>query len=129
MELKVEPAEEFLSIIQACESKLHFEEKLGNRRWNESTAQMHFLLIPSQELKPIIKQVVIPVQQNVDNSVSGYLLIDFQQKSIINRLKKLFLGYHTKKMFRLSPEQIYLASGVINQNEITGTISNSIRQI
>ena len=80
MELKVEPAEELLSIIQACESKLHFEEKLGNRRWNESTARIHFLLIPSEELKPIIEYIGIAVQQNEDKSVSGRLLIDLQQK-------------------------------------------------
>ncbi len=129
MELKVEPAEEFLSIIQACESKLHFEEKLGNRRWNESTARMHFLLIPSEELKPIIKHIVIAVQQNEDKSVSGCLLIDLQQKSIINHLKKFFLGYHTKRAFKIGREQIYLSTGETNQKEIAETISTTIQQI
>lgn len=129
MELKVGPAEEFLSIIQACESKLHFEEKLGNRRWNESTARMHFLLIPSEELKSIIKHIVVAVQQNEDKSVSGCLLIDLQEKSIVNYFKKLFFGYHTKRIFRLNRKQIYLSTGVTNPKEITETISNSIRKI
>ena len=122
--LKVEPAEEFLAIVEACDFELGFKEDERGRRWSQSTGMTQFRMLPPHLLKPDLDYLALELRQGEDGGVSGTLIFDLQEKSLGDYLRAMFNRDQVRKPIRLTREQIWLNDDEAN----TGAISKAIGQ-
>ena len=85
--LQVQPAEEFLAIIEVCEETLRFQERQKSRRWNPDSSTAHFRLLPPEMLKSELDYLAFDMSQAEDGGVEGDLIFNLQEKSIVDYFK------------------------------------------
>ena len=126
--LDVHPSEEFLAIIDACESAMRFEwDKFV--KWDRSTGATHFRLIPPTVLKPELDYLRLELLLNQNGAVTGSLVFDLQEQSITDYFKAIIGRDQVKKPITLTPDQIFLPDGETNEEAITRSISRSLQEV
>ncbi len=123
VKLTVEPAEEMLAIVEACESSMRFEESLRHRRWEAKTAATRFHLLPPDVLRSELDYLRLELKVGEDGSVSGTLVFDFQEKSIGDYFKAIFNLDQVERPLYLSSGQIFADGGEPRTLEYRGTLS------
>lgn len=127
--LNVEPAEEFLAIVDVFESSLRFEENERKRRWHEKTGTTRFRLLPPKILKEEIDYARLELQQTEDGSVVGQMVVDLQEKSLTDYFKALVNRDKVKKPIRLTNEELFLPDGEINRDALTLSIGQTLEEV
>lgn len=129
VKLTVEPAEELLAIVQACESSLRFEESLRHRRWDAKTSATRFHLLPPDVLKSELDYLRLELMLGDDGSVSGTLVFDLQEKSIGDYFKALLNRDQVKRPLHLTREQILTDRGDPNAQAISKVIGDAMQEV
>ncbi|MCH7700851.1 MAG: sporulation protein [Planctomycetes bacterium] len=129
VKLTVEPAEELLAIVQACESSLRFEESLRHRRWDAKTSATHFRLLPPDVLKSELDYLRLELMLGDDGSVNGTLVFDLQEKSIGDYFKALLNRDQVKRPLHLTREQIFTNRGDPNSQAISKVIGDAMQEV
>ena len=129
VKLTVEPAEEMLTIVEACESSMRFVESLRHRGWDAKTAATHFRLIPPDVLRSELDYLRLELKLKEDGSVSGTLVFDLQEKGIGDYFKAIFNLDQVKRPLYLSSGQIFSDGGEPNCPAISKAIGEVIREV
>ncbi len=129
VKLTVEPAEEIMTIDEACESSMRFEESLRHRGGDAKTAATRFRLIPPDVLRSELDYLRLELKLEGDGSVSGTLVFDLQEKSIGDYFKAIFNLDQVERPLYLSSEQIFADGGEPNYPAISKAIGDVIREV
>ncbi len=129
VKLTVEPAEEMLTIVEACESSMRFEESLRHRGWDVKTASTRFRLIPPDVLRSELDYLRLELKLEEDGSVSGTLVFDLQEKSIGDYFKAILNLDQVKRPLHLSREQIFTDGGGPNSRAISKVIGDAMQEV
>lgn len=127
--LEVQPAEEFLAIIEACELAMRFQEETRFQRWHQSTGATRFRLSPPTVLKSELDFLRLELLQNPDGKVTGSLIFDLQEHSLADYFKVIGARDEVKKPITLAREDIFLSDGDINEAGITEAVSRSLQDV
>ena len=129
VKLSVEPAEEMLAIVEACESSLRFEESLRHRRWEAKTTATHFRLLPPDVLRSELDYLRLELKLEEDGSVSGTLVFDLQEKSIGDYFKAILNLDQVRRTLSFSPGQIFNDRGGPNFQAISKAIGDAMQEV
>ncbi len=129
VKLTVEPAEEMLTIVEACESSMRFVESLRHRGWDAKTSATRFRLIPPDVLRSELDYLRLELKLEEDGSVSGTLVFDLQEKGIGDYFKAIFNLDQVKRPLYLSSGQIFSDGGEPNYPAISKAIGEVIREV
>ncbi len=109
--LKVQPAKEFLAIIEVCEEFLRFQERQKSRQWNTRSFKTYFRLMPPEVLKSELDYMAFEIFQAEDGNVEGDLIFNLQEKSIADYFKAAIGKDRIKRQFHLASSQLYSQDG------------------
>lgn len=129
VKLNVEPAEEFLAIIEACDYPLGFKEDEKKRSWRPSTSATHFRLRPPRMLEPELDYLALDLLQGDAGGVSATLTFNLQEKSISDYFKALFRRDRVKKTVELTHAQIWRRQDEANTEAIAETIGLAMQEV
>jgi len=127
--LEVQPAAEFLAIVDACEEGLRFREKLKSRKWNKRTAKTYFRLLPPEALEPELDYLAFEISQAEDGGVEGEAIFNVQEKSIADRFKAIVGKDKIRKRFRRSSSQLYSQDGSVNKKEVAELVKDLMKEV
>ena len=127
--LKVQPAEEFLAIVGACEEHLRFQERLNSRRWDSRAEATYFRLLPPDVLKSELDYLALQLHQAEDGSVSGDLIFNLQEKSIADYFKAILGKDKIRRPFHLGLLQIYTADRCVQSETIAEAVGGMLREV
>jgi hypothetical protein len=127
--LEVQPAEEFLAIIEVCEENLRFQERRKSRRWNPDSRTAYFRLLPPEMLKSELDYLAFDMSQAEDGSVEGDLIFNLQEKSIADYFKAIVGKDKIRKHFHLAPSQIYARDGSVSSEDISAVIGRTLKEV
>ncbi len=129
VKLTVEPAEQMLAIVEACESSMQFEESLRHRRWDAKTTATRFRLLPPNLLRSELDYLRLELKIEEDGSVSGTLVFDLQEKSIGDYFKAILNLDQVKRPLCLSLGQIFNDRGDPNSLVISKAIGDAMQEV
>lgn len=130
VKLDVEPAEEFLAIVEACCGfEMGFKEDERKRSWSVSTCATHFRLRPPRLLEPELDYLALDLRQDENGGVSGTLTFDLQEKSLGDYFKALFNRDRVKKTIAFTHKQIWLSGNEVNTQSISETIGRALQEV
>lgn len=124
--LEVQPAEEFLAIVEGCELGMRFQEEIRRRRWLTAT---HFRLNPPAVLKSELDYMELHLLHSEDGGVTGSLVFDLQERSLADYFKAMIDRDEVKKPIALSRDDIFLPDGETNVAAITRSIGRSLQEV
>ncbi len=127
--LEVQPAEEFLAIIEVCEENLRFQERRKSRRWNPDSRTAYFRLLPPEMLKSELDYLAFDMSQAEDGSVEGDLIFNLQEKSIVDYFKAIIRKDRIRKQFHLAYSQLYAQDGSVSSEDITVVIGGALKEV
>lgn len=127
--LEVQPAEEFLAIVQACDLGMRFQEASRFRGWDRSTDATRFRLIPPMVLKSELDYLRLDLLQKQNGAVTGSLVFDLQEHSLADYFKVIGGRDEVKRPIALSRDDIFLPDREINVAEITRSIGRSLQEV
>ncbi len=127
--LDVQPAEEFLAIIEACEEHLRFQEREKSRHWHPRSSRTYFRLMPPEVLKPELDYLAFEMSQAADGSVEGDLIINLQEKSIMDYFKAILRKDRIRRQFHLTAAQLLAQDGRANSGEIALVIGGVLQEV
>ena len=127
--LKVQPADEFLAVIKACEENMEFQERAKSRSWNRKSSKTYFRLLPPEDLKSELDYLALDVLQTEDGGVEGDLIFNLQEKSISDYLKTVIGKDMVRKPLQLSASQLFLPDGNVNDKAISQVIAVPLKEI
>ncbi|MDZ4279096.1 MAG: sporulation protein [Dehalococcoidia bacterium] len=132
--LSVQPAEESLAIVAACEAGLKFEEDPRFRTWQLRTGQlrdgaMRFRLHPPAVLKSELDYLELTLLQGEDGAVTGSALFDFQEGSLVDYFKSIVNRHEVRRPLTLSRDEIYLPDGETNEETIRDLIGGMLQDV
>lgn len=130
VKLKVEPAEEFLAIVQACcDFELGFKENERKRGWSSSTSATHFRLRPPRLLEPELDYLTLDLLQDEGGGVTATLTFDLQEKSLGDYFKAIFNRDRVRRTIQLTHEQIWIGENIVNTEAITKAIGQALEEV
>ena len=129
VKLEVEPPEEFLAIVQACDFELGFKEDERKRGWRAKTGATHFRLRPPRLLEPELDYLALDLSQDEGGGVSMVLTFDLQEKSLGDYFKAIFNRDRVRKTIQLTHEQIWLRENEVNTEAISKTIGQVMQEV
>ena len=127
--LNVQPAEEFLAIIEVCEESLRFQERQKSRHWNPRSSRTYFRLLPPEVLKSELDYLAFEMSQAEDGSVEGDLIFNLQEKSIVDYFKAIIRKDRIRRHFHLTSSQLYAQDGSVSSEDITVVIGGSLKEV
>lgn len=129
VKLSVDPAEEFLAIVEACEFELGFQENRKRRCWKRSTGGTCFRLLPPHLLKPELDYLQLELFQAEDGGVSGTLTFDLQEKSLGDYFKAIFNRDQVRKPIQLSRSQLFTGDDQANTKTISKVVGECLELV
>ncbi len=127
--LEVQPAEEFLAIIEVCEENLRFQEKQKSRSWKPDSSRTYFRLLPPEMLKSELDYLAFEMSLAEDGSVEGDLIFNLQEKSIADYFKAIVGKDKIRKHFHLASSQLYDQDGSVSSEDISMVIGRSLKEV
>ena len=127
--LEVQPAEEFLAIIEVCEENLRFQERQKSRRWNHDSSRTYFRLLPPEMLKSELDYLAFEMSQAEDGSVEGDLIFNLQEKSIADYFKAIVGKDKIRRHFHLAPSQLFAQDGSVSSEDISLVIGRALKEV
>ena len=127
--LHVRPAEEFIAIIEACESDMRFEWDKQFLKWDPSTGATHFRLIPPPALKSELDYIRLELLQGRNAEVTGSIVFDLQEKSLTDYFKAIIGRDQIDKPIALAEDDIFLPDNESNVEAITRSIGRSLYEV
>ena len=107
--LQVEPADAFITIVQACVTELGFEET--KRYWKQKTATTHFRLNPPETLTAEFDYIRLDLSQTDDGSVMGFLVCDLQEKTMGDYVKAMLNRDKVKRPLMVTRKHLIAPDG------------------
>ncbi len=127
--LLIEPAKEFLAIVEACRG-LKFSIKSNSWEWTKDSDTTYFRLLPSEEMYKEFDYMAFNLCQSFrTGGVVGDILFNLQEKSFTDYLKSMLFMDRIQKTFILGREQIFLPDGSINHDGIICKIKPLLDEI
>ena len=127
--LEVQPAEEFLAIIEVCEENLRFQERKKSRRWNPDSSRTYFRLLPPEMLKSELDYLAFEMSHAEDGSVEGDMIFNLQEKSIVDYFKAILGKDKITKHFHLASSQLYAQDGSVSSEGISLVIGRALKEV
>ncbi len=127
--LDVQPAEEFLAIIEACEESLRFQERRKSRNWYPRSSRTYFRLLPPDVLKPELDYLAFEMSQARDGGVEGDMIFNLQEKSILDYFKAVIRLDRIRRPFHLTSSQLYAQDGSVSSEDITVVIGGALKEV
>ena len=127
--LEVQPAEEFLAIIEVCEESLRFQEREKSRGWNPDSGRTYFRLLPPEMLKQELDYLAFEMSRAEDGSVEGDLIFNLQEKSIADYFKAIMGKDKIRKHFHLASSQLYHQDGSVRSDDISLVIGRALKEV
>ena len=127
--LEVQPAEEFLAIIEVCEENLRFQERQKSRRWNPDSSTTYFRLLPPEMLKSELDYLAFEMSRAEDGGVEGDLIFNLQEKSIVDYFKAILGKDKITRRFHLASSQLYARDGSVSSEDISMVIGRSLKEV
>ncbi len=127
--LEVQPAEEFLAIIEVCEESLRFQERQKSRQWNTRSSKTYFRLMPPEVLKSELDYLAFEISQAEDGSVEGDLIFNLQEKSIADYFKAIIGKDKIRRHFHLASSQLYSQDGRVSSGDIAEFIRGLLKEV
>ena len=127
--LEVQPAEEFLAIIEVCEESLRFQEREKSRRWNSDSWRTYFRLLPPDMLKQELDYLAFEMSQAEDGSVEGDLIFNLQEKSMADYFKAILGKDKIRKHFHLASSQLYHQDGSVRSDDISLVVGRALKEV
>ncbi|MGV6850753.1 MAG: sporulation protein [bacterium] len=87
--IEVVPSPSIMTIIQACEQKLGFSEKIKSRKWNKKTLKTTVRLQPPESLESELDYLAFSLLQSENGGVLGEIIFNLQEHSIGDYLKAM----------------------------------------
>lgn len=127
--LEVQPAEEFLAIVEVCEESLRFREKQKSRKWNTRASTTYFRLLPPEALESELDYLAFELSQADDGGVEGDLIFNVQEKSIADYFKAIVGKDKIRRQFHLASSQLNSQDGRVNREEIAVLLKGMMKEV
>ena len=127
--LKVEPAEELLAVVEACEEELKFEESERHRHWSSKPMTTYFRLLPPRVIKPALDYLALELRQTEEGGVTGTMIFDLAERSVADYFKAIFNRDQVKKPIHLSRDQLFSGDGEINFKAIGDIVGQDLQEV
>ncbi len=127
--LEVQPAKEFLAIVEVCEESLRFREKQKSRQWNTRSSKTYFRLLPPEAMESELDYLAFEMSQGEDGGVEGDLIFNLQEKSVADYVKAIVGKDKIKKRFHRSSSQLYSQDGRVNREGIAELLKGFMKEV
>jgi len=127
--LDVQPAEEFLAVVETCEAQLRFSELPKKRRWSSKTRVASFRLTPPEVLKAELDYLRLDMLLQPDGSVLVDLIFDLQEKSVSDYFKAMFGRDKVTRTITLSLAQVFVSEAEVNSAAISEALARSLQEV
>jgi len=127
--LKIQPAEEFLSIVEVCEENMQFQEETRFRRWSQKSSTTYFRLLPPEVLKSELDYLALELLQNEEGGVDGHLIFNLQEKTVFDYFKAMLGKDRIRKRIQLGASELFLPDGRTNDRDIAKVIAAELKAV
>ncbi len=127
--LQVQPGEELLAVVEACEFGLRFEEDRARRSWHRTSGSTYFRLRPPKVLEAEFDYMAMQLLQCDEGGIEGTLTFDLQEKSIGDYFKSIFNRDKVRYSIALDAETVLGPEGEAKVDAIVEVIGGVMRKI
>ena len=127
--LNVQPAKEFLRIVEVCEESMQFREEAKHRGWNRKSFTTYFRLLPPEVLKSELDYLALELLQNEKGGVDGQLIFNLQEKSFFDRLKAVVGKDKVRRPVHFDASELSLPDGQTNKGAIAKVIASELKAV